>query len=261
MLVGYGATIHIHRCHPKLRGRFPEGLLQRYAAHFQSSFIGELDGGVRIVQDDGNMKVADQSAEALFAFAQGFIGTALLGEVGQRNENVGDSTEGIELRNGVQECPDHFLGLRIAPSDYKIVEGTARTDHCRDQALRTGKNRAIFAKNFQAKIYFALAGDLFDGHAEHIQSGGIGILNMGLGVAGYDANMEIFDEGAETLFAIAKRSSGAALFGEIGYGDNYAGYFTTSVKFGDGADEGPGGVRGAEARDADHLTLHRTFCG
>ena len=57
------------------------------------------------------MNISDEGAEALFAFAEGFGGAALLGEVGEGDENVGDFARGIELRNGVEEGPDRHLGL------------------------------------------------------------------------------------------------------------------------------------------------------
>ena len=48
-----------------------------------------FNAAVGAMKDNGHMKVADQGAEAFFTVAESFGGTALFGEVGERDDHAG----------------------------------------------------------------------------------------------------------------------------------------------------------------------------
>ncbi len=66
------------------------------------------------------------------------------------------------------------------------------------------------------------AGYLLEAEVEQIESGGIGVENFADGAAGDDANVKIFDKGAETFFAFAEGVGGGALFGDVADDDKSA---------------------------------------
>lgn len=68
------------------------------------------------------------------------------------------------------------------------------------------------------------------GISEYFGGGLIGEKNRGVGAAQDDADMEIFDEGAEALFIIAKDILGFDSGGDIADNNKGAG---TAIEFGD----------------------------
>jgi len=183
-----------------------DNLLAGDIEHVEGCLIGEFEGSIGTGEDDPDVKIADEGAEALFAFAKGFGGAALLGEVGEGNEYVRDFAGRIELGNGVEKGPDGLLGVEVAPADYTIVNGAAGGDDRGDQAFGIGEDGAILAKRLEVEVDQRFPGYLLDAKFEHVESGGIGVKDFADGAAGDDANVKIFDEGAEAFFAFSRES-------------------------------------------------------
>jgi hypothetical protein len=199
-----------------------DNLLAGDIEHVEGCLIGEFEGSIGTGEDDPDVKIADEGAEALFAFAKGFGGAALLGEVGEGNEYVRDFAGRIELGNGVEKGPDGLLGVEVAPADYTIVNGAAGGDDRGDQAFGIGEDGAILAKRLEVEVDQRFPGYLLDAKFEHVESGGIGVKDFADGAAGDDANVKIFDEGAEAFFAFSEGVGGAALLGDVADDDESA---------------------------------------
>src|SRR5580704_4324875 len=199
-----------------------DNLLAGDIEHVEGCLIGEFEGSIGTGEDDPDVKIADEGAEALFAFAKGFGGAALLGEVGEGNEYVRDFAGRIELGNGVEKGPDGLLGVEVAPADYTIVNGAAGGHDRGDQAFGIGEDGAILAKRLEVEVDQRFPGYLLDAKFEHVESGGIGVKDFADGAAGDDANVKIFDEGAEAFCAFSEGVGGAALLGDVADDDESA---------------------------------------
>jgi len=99
------------------------------------------------------------------------------------------------------------------------------------------------------------------GNTEHVEGGLIGECHFALRAAHDNTNVDVTDQGAETLFAFPKGLESPALLGEIGDGDDNAGNFACGIKFWDGVQERPSDGRRAPAAHADHLALNGLFGG
>ena len=119
------------------------------------------------------------------------------------------------MGDGVEEGPDRFLGMQVAPADDQIVDGAAGSDDRGDQTFGIGENGAVLAKRLEMEIDEHFAGHLLDAEVEEIESGGIGVEDFADGTAGDYANVEIFDKGAEALFTPAQGVNGGPLFGDV----------------------------------------------
>ncbi len=97
----------------------------RETKHFEGGLIGEFDFAVGAVEDNGDVEIANESAETLFAFAEGIQGFALFGDVGERGEDASDVVGGIEFRNGVEKGPEDFIGVRKAPGQDAAANRSA----------------------------------------------------------------------------------------------------------------------------------------
>jgi hypothetical protein len=102
------------------------------------------------------------------------------------------------------------------------MDGTARGDDRGDQTFGIGEDGAVVAKRFEVEVDQRFSGDLFEAQFKQVESRGIGVENFADGAAGNDTDVEVFDEGAESLLAFAKGVDGFALFGDIADDDESA---------------------------------------
>jgi hypothetical protein len=72
------------------------------------------------------------------------------------------------------------------------------------------------------KVDEHFAGHLLEAEIEEIESGGIGVEDFADRAAGDDADVKVFDEGAEAFFAFAKGINGAVLIGDVADDDESA---------------------------------------
>src|SRR5260221_2188914 len=94
----------------ELAGCAADDLLARDVEHIKRGLICEFKGAIGPSEDDPGVKIADKCAETLFAFAEGFDGAMLLGEIGEREEDIGDFTGGDELGDDIEQGAIDLLG-------------------------------------------------------------------------------------------------------------------------------------------------------
>src|SRR5271157_199196 len=115
VLEGHEAAVFVDRGQAQ-RGNIPcDDFPFGDANKGKCGLISEFDFAVGAVEDNGNVEVADESAETLLAFAESIESFALFGDVGKRGEDTSEIARGIELRNGVEEGPENFIGVRKTP--------------------------------------------------------------------------------------------------------------------------------------------------
>jgi len=213
---GNRAAIYVHRSEAESHGLAVHGLFEGSAKHVQSGLIGKLNGGVRIVEDDADVKIADEGAETLFAFAQSIDGATLLSEVGKGGNHADKITFGIEARHGTAENPKRVLGVGVAKADVDSLHGGVGAQNTDYRPLVLRHLAAIFGERDDAEIrrYFTPDRKVL-GKSEHALGSGIHVFETAIEAVQNDGGLKIVDQGAEALFAFAKGLSGAALVGEV----------------------------------------------
>src|ERR1700746_2314662 len=129
-----------------------DNLLVGEIEHVHCRLVDKFEGAIWTGEDDSDVKIADERAETLCAFAEGLGGAMLLGEIGERDENVGDFAGGAELGKDVDEGPNDFLGVELAPADYAVVDGLAGGNNGGNQAFGIGENGAVVAKRLKVEV-------------------------------------------------------------------------------------------------------------
>src|SRR5229473_267681 len=87
---GNFAALIVEGNHAELLSGAADDLLAGEIEHVDGRLVDEFEGGIGTGEDNPDVKITDECAEALFAFAQGFGGAALLREIGEGDEDVGD---------------------------------------------------------------------------------------------------------------------------------------------------------------------------
>src|SRR5208283_5318430 len=231
------------------------------AKHFQGGLIGEFDFAVRVVEDNGDVEVAYQGTETLLAFTESIESFALLGDVGGRYEDTREVASGIEFRNHVRNGPKDVTNVGTAPTEHLTIEGLSGGDNGEKRISGLWNGSAVFLQRLHGDFVGFLMQDVFERESKHIHGGPIGELQLGLRIEGDQADVEVADESAETLFAFPESVEGLALLGEIGDGNDNAGDFACGVKFRDGVQKGPSNARRGAAAHADNLAANRLFGG
>jgi hypothetical protein len=230
----------------------------RDTEHAVSSGVGEFDEAIGAVKDDGDMEVVDESTEALFTLSESLTGFTLLGDVGEGSDDAEEVTLGIELRRRAAENPEGLVGTGMAETYDDFANGRPGTSNDGNGALLLGEFATVLGEgdNAEFKGPFAKDAGIF-GESEHVQKGGVDVLEGAVGTMKGDGDVNVADEGAKTFFAFAESFGGATLFGEIGEGDNDAIEFAGRIEFGDSVEEGPDGIGAVGKAPADELTAKR----
>ena len=129
--------------------------------HFEGGLIGEFDFALRAVEDNGDVDVADQSAETLFAFPKSIESLALLGEIGDGDDNAGNFACGVKFWDGVQERPSDARRVPAAHADHLAANGLFGGQ---DDGNGTGLGLqfgAVLAKSKEAEFIGGFAEELF----------------------------------------------------------------------------------------------------
>src|SRR5208282_824257 len=217
-----GSAVFLQRLHGDFVGFLMQDVFERESKHIHGGPIGELQLGLRIEGDQADVEVADESAETLFAFPESVEGLALLGEIGDGNDNAGDFACGVKFRDGVQKGPSNARRGAAAHADNLAAN---RLFGGQDDGNGTGLGRqlgAVLAKSEETEIIGGFAEELFILAAKRVLDGLIGKEDANLGVVDDDCHVEIFDERAETLFAGAEEFLRGLAFGDVADGDEAA---------------------------------------
>src|SRR5271165_3729486 len=159
-----------------------------------SGAIGVLDASFRVVKNDRELDVADEGAEAFFAFADGLGGTALFGDIGDRDDDLGDFTGSGEFGDGIHQGPDNIGGVLGAYAAHQAANGLFGCQHAWNRALFTWQLGAVLAKNRQAEFIGGFSEEVFNLVREGRLNGLIGEYNPYTGIVDDDAHLQIFHE-------------------------------------------------------------------
>src|SRR5215469_13556666 len=166
------------------------------------------------------MEIFNEVAEALFAFAEGFDGAALLGNVGDRDEDSTEFTRGSQLGNNIEDGPNHLL-LRRSPVAKNLVQKRlASAKDSGERALGLGNHRAILAHWSEAEFVDLLADQLIAGNSQEIDDGPVGEHDAPIRVVGNDSDMEIVHQIAKAFFTGAQSFLSGLYFGDVANRDD-----------------------------------------
>ena len=175
-------------------GKFSSGGAFGDAKHTVGSGVGVLDAAVRAVKDNGNMKVADESAEAFLAIAKSIRGATLLGEIGKGHDDAGEFTGRGEFGDGVEEGPKNVGPARNAPANEAIALGKASGDGSGNGAKLERNRSAVLIDRDEVEVDGSLADGPIKGDSEKLDDGSIGVDDAGIAVVGNNADVKILDE-------------------------------------------------------------------
>ncbi len=119
------------------------------------------------------------------------------------------------LGNVAKDCGEEALAFAVAPSGHRDIH----RDFLAVFALRfylldcAGFRESLERRRHQNAE--ALSNQFFGGVAENARSGAVGGLDFSFAVHDYDAIGRCIDDGAEPLFAFAKRLLGAFAVGDV----------------------------------------------
>lgn len=202
---------------------FANGGPFRDTKHAVSGGIGEFNAAVNAVKNNGNVEIADESAEAFFTFAESFGGTTLLGEIGNGNDDAEEFAGGGEFGDEIEEGPRGVGAVGETPSDEQAAEGLTGSDDARNRAQVRRNDGTIFSNSDNAEFRGGFADYLFEWNADEIDNRLVSEEDARVCVIGDDADMEVLNERAETLLAGAEDVFGFLAGSDIANNDESAG--------------------------------------
>src|SRR5277367_8950 len=149
----------------------------------------------------------------------GFFGVLQFGYVGEGGDNAEDGSVGTELRDGVPENPQNFRRTWAAPS-HGFVPHRARAvqDAGNGESGERSFHSALIDSG-EPQIGDLTAQDLRRLQAKHSERGLIGEFDFAHRVMQNNPNVEVADQGTETLFAFPKSVVSIALLSDVGKGN------------------------------------------
>jgi len=206
----------------KIMGKFADGSAFGDAENAVSGGIGKFDATIRLAEDDSDMKITDECAEAFFTFAESFGSATLFRQIGNGNDDTGNFSGGIKFGDSVKEGPNNLGGTGRAHTDDLAAKGPLGGKDPGNGAVWRQKLGAIFTKNGEAEFLGGLTKELLVTIAESLLNSLVGEKDADLGIVDDDANVEIFDKGSETFLAGAKQVLGFLALGNVANNDEGA---------------------------------------
>jgi len=149
----------------------------------------------------------------------GAFGVFHFGDIGEGADDTNEIAIRIELRDSTTKNPHRIVGTGKTESDQSIVDGCVGAKHIGDGVILEGEGLAVLGDRNDAKVGGKLADSGAFRDVEDAISGTIGKLDGGVRCVKNDAEMEVADEGAETLFAGAENVFGFLALGDIANDD------------------------------------------
>ncbi len=182
----------------------------------------------------------------------GVLGVLHLGDIGERGNDAEDGAIEIELGDGVAENPEDFRRAGTPPTHGGVADGELGAKDGSHWAVREGYIAALLIDRDETRRGDIVANLGKIGNSKHVESGLIGELDFAVRTVEYNTDVEVADEGAETLFAFAEGVESFALFGDVGERGEDASEIPGGIKFRNGVEEGPRNfipVRKAPSKD------------
>ena len=193
------------------------------AEHAVGGGVGIFDAAIRAMKNDGDMEVADESAEAFLAVAESVGSATLLGKVCERDDDAGEFAGGREFGNGVEKGPDDAFAGGHMPADETVSLRKTGSNGGGNGTEMIGDRRAIVLDSDEIELRNGFADDVIERQAKKLKDGRVGVNDAGLRVVRKNADVEIFDEGAEAFLAGTEDFFGFLAVGNIAHHDEGTG--------------------------------------
>jgi len=254
---------------------FAGHLLQKGTGFFEGAFGGFAEGGRRLMnlgqaqvygQNGLRHAIVELAADAAALFVlqfeqlhreltDGLLGIFHLGDIGEGRDDTEDGAVGIELRDGIAENPKNFRYTRATPSHRAIANRPLRANHGSHRTISQGHIAALLIHGDHAGCGNVAANRREVGNPEHFEGGLIGEFDFAIRGVQDNANVEIADQSAETLFAFPESIESFALLGDVGSRSEDTCEIPCGVEFRNHIRKSPKNLIGVGKMPTEHLAI------